>query len=117
MSFKWYGNLLLLSVPLLLQAAHTTGVNLASVVIDCYQCSDPGTQGQIWKCSGSQTYQQCMHTVISNYVSQGVTDVRFFFTLQRNNISTVWDTNHQVRAQWRKHLQTFLTDLKTWGIT
>ena len=106
----------LLGLSLIMYAGDSTGINLASVVIDCYTCSDSSTEGRIWNCSGTgQTYEQCMHTVISNYVSQGVTDVRFFFALQAANVSTVWDTNHLVRSQWQANLQAFLTDLAARG--
>ncbi|MCC6587444.1 MAG: hypothetical protein IT168_12180 [Bryobacterales bacterium] len=68
------------------------------------------------------TIQECYAWIISengkvgNYRSQGVTGVRFMYTLGGGFFSTAFDDNGLVRSGWRTNMKQFLHDLKSYGI-
>ncbi len=80
-----------LSLGMASYAATTTEVNIAGVPIDNYFGANGG---QLPSCNSGWTVQQCVEYFFNNnpnkapyytpdnYVAQGVTGVRFFFTLR-----------------------------------
>jgi hypothetical protein len=104
--------------------ATTTEVNIAGVPIDNYFSANGG---QLPSCNSSWTVQQCIKYFFNNnpnsspytpnnYIAQGVTGVRFFFTLRGGFASTPFDASGNLQTQWLQNFRTFLSDLHSYGI-
>jgi len=99
-----------------------TGVNGASCVNNSIF---PNTNGV---CTTSISVRECVRrffnnnpangtVVAGNYVSQGITGVRLFFTLGgRANSTPFTGSNHAVNSTWITQLTQLFKDLKLWGI-
>jgi hypothetical protein len=105
-------------------AVTTTEVNIAGVPIDNYFSTNVG---QLPSCSSNWTVQQCVRYFFNNnpntspytadnYVAQGVTGVRFFFTLRGGFGSTPFDANGNLQSGWLKNFEALLSDLHSYGI-
>jgi hypothetical protein len=108
-------------------APTVTEINISWFPIDQYASSSP-QNGTIPSCPSSYTVRQCLAYFFNNnpnngwpynsnnYVGQGVTGVRFIFALQGSSTSP-WDQHGNVQAAWVQNFQTFLSDLRGYGIT
>jgi hypothetical protein len=120
------------------------GINLSYFPIDRYFESNvdvlnppppPETaRPLIYGCPTSMTVRQCVQQLFynpaqpcatadpavtpspNNWRSQGVTAVRFFFTMAGGWYSTPFDANGNVDANWSNKLGQFFQDLKCYGI-
>lgn len=97
-------------------------LNLSAMPIDLYTTS--GSGALISGCTSAQTVRQCIQklfqvnpSVQNNWRSQGVTGVRFFFTLAGGYHSTPFDSAGNVSAAWASNLQLLFSDLRSYGIT
>ena len=97
-------------------------INLAATPIDKYfdYNADDGGNPILDGCSTTITVQQCLRQYFqsgaNNWVAQGVTGVRFFFTLAGGWYSMPFDGAGNVTTKWRSELHQFFADLKTYGI-
>lgn len=104
-------------------------VNLGYVPIDSYLSAnaDP-TNGRPLVagagCDQTITVQECYHRMISsgphNWVSQGVTGVRFFAGILGGYFSTAYPSANCadpcLSSMWTANVSAFFNDLKSWGI-
>jgi hypothetical protein len=104
------------------QASSKIELNLSAVPIDLYQTANSG--GLISGCSPSLTIRQCLERMLkiapshpNNWRGQGVTGVRFFFTLAGGYYSTPFDASGNITSAWEQNMNLFLADLRSYGIT
>jgi hypothetical protein len=107
-----------------------TEINLGPVPLDVYMSSSTnGTLGTLLPtCPTSYTIRNCYKLFFNNnsgispytsgnYVGQGVTGVRFLFSMASGGwYSTPWDAYGNVSSTWTSNLTTFLSDLYSYGI-
>jgi hypothetical protein len=96
-------------------------INLAAFPIDRYfDANIWGGAPLINGCSTSITVQACVQQLFSsatnNWWSQGVTGVRFFFTLANGHHSDPFDAQGNVKPDWSNKLESFFKDLRKYGI-
>lgn len=96
-------------------------INLSAFPVDRYfDMNVNGSSPLINGCATNITVRQCVQQLFStgtnNWRSQGVTGVRFFFTLAGGHFSTPFDSAGNVRTQWSDNLYWFFYDLKGFGI-
>jgi len=96
-------------------------INLAAVPIDRY--FQPNTSGSDPLVSGCPTtitvrdcFRQLFATGANNWWSQGVSGVRFFFTLANGHYSDPFDGAGAVKETWKYNLGWFFRDLASYGI-
>jgi len=93
-------------------------INLSAVPLDQY--NTPGSGGLIFGCTAN-TVRLCVQQLFQsnpyNYRAQGVTGVRFFFTLAGGYHSTPFDAAGNVNPVWSQNIYDFFSDLKLYGIT
>ena len=129
------------SVPALAPgiAPTTVETNLSFFPIDAYlslnsdnNWSSSGLFPLISGCTQTITVQKCIEQIIdtgtNNWRSQGVTGVRFFFTMDGTShgapfptfsgwFSSPFNSDRTVNSVWRANLHQFLVDLKVYGIS
>lgn len=98
-----------------------TEINLSAVPIDMYySLNGSGSTPIVDGCPTSITVRQCFQQLLStgtdNWRGQGVTGVRFFFTLAGGYYSTPFDPAGNVQTAWTQNLYQFLADLRSYGI-
>lgn len=96
-------------------------INLGPFPVDHYwDLNTDGSRPLVDGCSQSITVQQCVQQLFStgsgNWRSQGVTGVRFFFTMAGGWYSTPFDSNGNVQSTWTSKLNSFFSDLRSYGI-
>jgi hypothetical protein len=105
-------------------------VNLGPLPIDLYDgvaLNGGQPAGRVFVgCPGFQTVRTCMQRFLSQYAAQGVTGVRFFFSLQggtwqyngntRPAWSTAFDSSGNVRPAWLANLRLFFNDVAANGM-
>ena len=100
-------------------------INLSAVPLDSYLLPniDPGNSSMLVAgagCTKQITVQQCFELMFStgpnNWRAQGVTGVRFFFTMAGGYFSTPFDQSWNLRPAWVQNLHQFFADLSRWGI-
>jgi hypothetical protein len=109
-------------------------INLAALPVDLYddtQTENPYQNGTYYPtCPSNVSVRECIRrffnnnpansptglVVANNYVSQGVTGVRFFFALGGGSSSTPFPVGQTVGATWIHNLKMFFQDLRQWGI-
>jgi len=96
-------------------------INIGPFPVDHYwDMNTDGTKPLIDGCSQTITVQQCVQQLFStgtnNWQSQGVTGVRFFFTMAGGWYSTPFDSNGNLQATWTSKLYSFFSDLRSYGI-
>ena len=98
-------------------------INISAMPIDQYQT--PGSGALIAGCSSAQTVRQCVQKLFqispnnpNSYRSQGVTGVRFFFTLANGYYSDPFlEPSGSVKPSWQQNMNLFFADLRSYGIT
>lgn len=94
-------------------------LNLSAFPIDMY--NTPNSGGLIRGCSSSITVRQCVQqlfqTGANNWRAQGISGVRFFFTLANGHYSDPFDAYGNVKSSWSQNLLDFFNDLRSYGIT
>jgi hypothetical protein len=95
-------------------------VNLGGVPIDRYFDVN-GTGGESLNgCNPNYTVQYCyayfFRDAPNNYISQGVKGARIQFGVKGGFASTIWDDYGNVSELWKFRFQSFLNDLKSYGI-
>ncbi|MEP6540036.1 MAG: hypothetical protein ABJF23_32210, partial [Bryobacteraceae bacterium] len=98
-----------------------TEINLSAVPIALYYSlngsgSTPIVDGCPTTITVRQCFQQLLSTGTNNWRGQGVTGVRFFFTLAGGYYSTPFDSAGNVQTAWTQNLYQFFADLRSYGI-
>jgi hypothetical protein len=106
-----------------------TEINLAAIPVDKYFSPNQDDLGNplLISCPTTWTVQSCIKSFFNNnpndppynplnYIGQGVTGTRFFFTVGGGWYSTAWDQNGTVRPAWVANFAAFMTDLKSYGL-
>jgi len=96
-------------------------INLSAFPIDAYfSYNTTGSTPIVNGCSQSITVRQCVQQIFStgpnNWRLQGVTGVRFFFTMAGGFYSTPFDGAGNVTSAWSSNLYWLFYDLKSFGV-